>query len=180
MTTVVLVGGNGYIGREITQQWLERDPKAEFYVTSRTDRHVVEDPRVHHVQVNPEDAAAFEQALPESADYVVNLTYGSVAVLNSLRIYAERHGAQAIGNINAVATTPGFEDFVAMKKAELEYLRKSDVRVANVDLTAAYGASRDDELAARIKSGALDDQSPVHVEIVACLLIDRLLREWAE
>ena len=36
MKNIVLLGGNGYIGREVTRQWLEKDSSAEFYIISRT------------------------------------------------------------------------------------------------------------------------------------------------
>lgn len=178
MTTVVLVGGNGYIGSEVTRQWLTRDSEARFIVTSRSDRRAVDDARIEHVQVDVNDAVAFEKALPSSADYVVNLTYGSNDALENIRKYAEGHGVQGIGNVGCIVSAPGFEDFVAMKNAELEFLREGEVPVANYDLTIAYGEGRDDDLARMVAAGALNEQNPVHVGVVARLLIDRLTLDW--
>ncbi|WP_042347569.1 NAD-dependent epimerase/dehydratase family protein [Bacillus massiliigorillae] len=178
MTTIVLVGGNGYIGREVTRQWLKRDLEAQFYVTSRSERQEIKDSRVHHIQVDVNDAAAFEKALPEKVDYIVNLTYGSVEALKTIRDFAEKHGAQAIGNIGCNAAVPGFEDFVKMKENELQFLQEGKVRVANYDLTIAYGVDRNDDLLKAVQSGNFDELPPVHVEIVARLLIDRLTKDW--
>lgn len=181
MTTVVLVGGNGYIGREITRQWLERDGEAEFYVTSRSDRQEVKDARVHHIQADPNAAETFAKELPQKVDYVVNLTYGSMDALKTIRDFAESHGAQAIGNIScnaADAAMPGFGDFAKMKDTELQFLKEGKVRVADYDLTIAYGAGRNDDLAKGIAAGAMNALPPVHVEVVARLLIDRLTQNW--
>lgn len=181
MSTIVLVGGNGYIGREITRQWLKRDADAQLYVTSRSDRHEIEDARVHHVQADVNDAAAFEAALPEHVDYVVNLTYGSMDAIKNVRDFAEKHGAQAIGNISvdaACAAAPGFGDFVKMKDAELATLKEGSVRVADYPLTIAYGAGRNDDLAKGIAAGMMNALPPVHVEVAARLLIDRLTQDW--
>lgn len=38
MTTIVLLGGNGYIGRNVTKNWLKKDSSAEFYVLSRSGK----------------------------------------------------------------------------------------------------------------------------------------------
>lgn len=178
METIVLVGGNGYIGREITRQWLKRDSEGQIYVTSRSERQEIKDSRVHHIQVDVNDAQAFEKALPERVDYIVNLTYGSMDAIKTIRDFAEKHGCQAIGNIGCNAVAPGFEDFVKMKESELQFLREGKVPVANYDVTVAYGADRDDDLVKAVQSGVFDEMPPVHVEVAARLLIDRLIKDW--
>lgn len=178
MTTIVFVGGNGYIGRELTKQWLNRDSEAQFYVTSRSDRQEIKDSRVQHIQVDVNDDAAFEKALPDKIDYIVNLTYGSMDALKNIRDFAEKHGARAIGNISCNAAIPGFEDFVKVKERELQFLQEGKVRVANYELTVAHGADRNDDLLKVVQSGNFDELPPVHVEVVARLLIDRLTKDW--
>ena len=178
MKNVVLVGGNGYIGREITRQWLKRDAEVQIYVTSRSERQEIKDSRVYHVQVDVNNALAFEKALPEKVDYIVNLTYGNMDALKTIRDFAEKHGCQAIGNIGCTAKVLGFEDFVKMKENELQFLREGKVRVANYDVTIAYGADRNDDLLKAVQSGAFDELPPVHVEAAARLLIDRLIQDW--
>ena len=36
---IILLGGNGYIGREVTKQWLKKDSHAEFYIISRSGKN---------------------------------------------------------------------------------------------------------------------------------------------
>ena len=32
MKNIVMLGGNGYIGRNVIEQWLQRDGQVQFYV----------------------------------------------------------------------------------------------------------------------------------------------------
>lgn len=180
MITIVLVGGNGYIGREITRQWLKRDLEAQLYITSRNDRQEIKDSRIHHIQVDVNDAYAFDKALPEKIDYIVNLTYGSADAMKTIREAAEKHGAQAIGNfgVDKAKVSDAFQEFAGMKEHELQILQEGNVRVANYDITIAYGADRSDDLQKAIQAGAFNDFPPVHVEVAARQLIDRLTRNW--
>ncbi len=117
--------------------------------------------------------------MPEKIDYIVNLTYGSMDAMKSIRDFAEKHGAQAIGNIGVCdMKAPGLADFINMKRNELNYLQDGTVRVENVDITVAYGADRDDDMAKVIQAGHFDSAPPVRVEIVACQLIDQLTKNW--
>lgn len=180
MITIVLVGGNGYIGREITRQWLKRDLEAQLYITSRNDRQEIKDSRIHHIQVDVNDAYAFDKALPEKIDYIVNLTYGSADAMKTIREAAEKHGAQAIGNfgVDKAKVSDAFQEFAGMKEHELQILQEGNVRIANYDITIAYGADRSDDLQKAIQAGAFNDFPPVHVEVAARQLIDRLTRNW--
>ena len=47
MATIVMLGGNGYIGRHTTLKWLEKNSTAQFYVLSRSGKNSLVDPRVH-------------------------------------------------------------------------------------------------------------------------------------
>lgn len=177
MATIILVGGNGYIGSEITRQWVKRDPSSDFYITSRSNRATVKGDHIHHVKVDVNDAEAFEKALPDKADYIVCLTYGSMDAVKSIREYAETHGVQAIGNLNAIKVH-GTSGFTEMKQKELDYLEQSAVRVENVNVTVAYSADRNDEIGKAIKQGKYNDNAPMHVEIIARQLIDQLTQAW--
>ena len=60
MTNIVMLGGNGYIGRNVTEQWLQHDPQAQFYVLSHSGTNALQNPRVNNIAVDVTDADADE------------------------------------------------------------------------------------------------------------------------
>lgn len=177
---VIIVGGNGFVGRELTMQWANRFPEAEIYITSRGDRKEIQGAHVHHVQVDVNDAQSFENALyGDEADYIVTLTYGSQDAVTTVRDFAEKHNLKAIGNVGIVNFgIPEMADFVTMKKEELKTLQEGSIRVANYDATVIWSKSRHDEIGKGIKNGDYDEMPPVSVEVVAEQLIDRITQAW--
>ena len=177
---VIIVGGNGFVGRELTMQWANRFPEAEIYITSRGDRKEIQGAHVHHVQVDVNDAQSFENALyGDEADYIVTLTYGSQDAVTTVRDFAEKHNLKAIGNVGIVNfAIPEMADFVSMKKEELKTLKEGSVRVANYDATVIWSKNRHDEIGKGIKNGDYDEMPPVSVEVVAEQLIDRITQAW--
>lgn len=65
MTTIVLLGGNGYIGRNVTKNWLKKDLSAEFYVLSRSGKNELKDSRIKNIAVDVTSVGAVEAVLPE-------------------------------------------------------------------------------------------------------------------
>ncbi|MHD0396694.1 NAD-dependent epimerase/dehydratase family protein [Staphylococcus simulans] len=177
---VIIVGGNGFVGREITTQWANRFPNAEIYITSRSDRKEIQGEHLHHVQVDVNDAQSFENALDgDAVDYIITLTYGSQDAVKTVRDFAEKHNLKAIGNVGIQDFgIPEIADFVNMKKAELKTLQEGSVRVANYDATAIWSENRNDEIGKAIKAGDYDALPPVSVEVVAEQLIDRTTKAW--
>ena len=49
MTNVVLLGGNGYIGRNVTEKWLKEDPSAVFYIISRSGKNQFANSRIYNL-----------------------------------------------------------------------------------------------------------------------------------
>lgn len=39
MKNMVLLGGNGYIGRNFTTQWLAKEPETQIFVLSRSGKN---------------------------------------------------------------------------------------------------------------------------------------------
>ena len=55
MSTVVMLGGNGYLGRNVTQKWMAKDPDARFVVVSRSGKNALADARITNVQADSAD-----------------------------------------------------------------------------------------------------------------------------
>ena len=68
MTTIVLLGGNGYIGRNVTKNWLKKDLSAEFYVLSRSGKNELKDSRIKNIAVDVTSVGAVVCKW-EEADY---------------------------------------------------------------------------------------------------------------
>ncbi|RZI00545.1 NAD-dependent epimerase/dehydratase family protein [Staphylococcus condimenti] len=177
---VIIVGGNGFVGREITMQWANRFPEAEIYITSRGDRKEIQGAHLHHVQVDVNDAQNFENALHgDEVDYIITLTYGSQDAVKTVRDFAEKHNLKAIGNVGIQDFgIPEMADFVSMKKDELKTLQEGSVRIANYDATVIWSKNRNDEIGKGVKAGNYDEMPPVSVEVVAEQLIDRTTKAW--
>lgn len=73
MATIVLLGGNGYIGRSVTKHWLKKDPQAHFWVVSRTGNNKLNDIRIHNVVADVTNYEAVVAVIPEKIDYIVDL-----------------------------------------------------------------------------------------------------------
>lgn len=157
MSNVVMLGGNGYIGRNTTKAWMEKDPQAVFYVVSRSGKNQLQDNRIINIQADVTSYDNIRSKLPEHVDYIVDfigcaavpkestkalteLNMGPAEVMKEL---AEYYHVKAMG---VVGGKLGSNDFTAAKKAMLDYLRKSNVPVEAVEPTLVIGAGRKDSL----------------------------------
>jgi UDP-glucose 4-epimerase len=186
MTTIVLLGGNGYIGKEVIRQWLERDTEAQLFVVGRPIPQDSSNARLHYIQADVSKYEELEKSLPRQVDYLVNLTYGTMDIVKAMRKFAEEHHVKVMGYINAILSPSALAefgdnreatDFVKMKLDLLTYLQESKIRVASINLTVAYG-NRTDDIGKMISTGQLDSFNPVRVEIAACMLIDEVVKNW--
>lgn len=175
MDNIVLIGGNGYVGSEVTKQWLERDKNATFFVVGRHEGNTVNDPRVKFVQQDASDYDALNADLPKDIKYIVVFTYNNMDIIKNVKKLAESHNTEEIGYINAT-TAP--EDFMKMKADELKELQTGSTPVVVVDASAIWGNGRNDDIGKMIKAGKLDAMKPINVKIVAELLIDDMTKAW--
>ncbi len=72
MTNIVLLGGNGYLGRNVTRKWLEKDPQATFYVVSRSGKNTLEDSRIINIQADVTDYDDVISKLPDTIDRIAD------------------------------------------------------------------------------------------------------------
>lgn len=180
---IVLMGGNGYIGREVTRQWLARDPQAQFYVVSKSGTNQLVDARVHNLKANCYDADAVAAALPQQVDAIANFVGGmggrdaNVPPAQAMLKIATDRNIPVMGYIGGKL---GSKDFTSSKAEACELLRKSGRRVAIVEPTLVYGAGRDDSMTKMVpllKFFGIFSKNlrPVKVEDVATQLIDGMM-----
>lgn len=85
MTNVVLLGGNGYLGRNLTKHWLKADPDATFYVVSRSGKNKLTDPRIINVSADVTDSKQVAKYLLAKLDYIVDLVRRQKKILSNLK-----------------------------------------------------------------------------------------------
>lgn len=188
MTTLVLLGGNGYIGREISRQWCQRDSQIQIYTVSRSGKNSLQTTNIHNLQADVTDYQAVLKQLPERVDYIVDLVGGPnkdpQQLINNnqkpaevmLKIAENKH-VKAMGIISGRL---GDASFVKIKAAIIKQLKQSPIPLAYVEPTLVYGAGRADALAKMVpllKFFGLFSKKfkPVPVEEVAQQLINQLL-----
>lgn len=179
---VVVLGGSGYIGRELTRQWLERDKVARFTLVSRSGSDPFDDPRVEAVSADAGDVRSLLENLPPKVDCMVCLAGGmdsreqNIAPVRSMLEVAEKLDIPALGYVGG---TLGGKEFTSSKSEACAMLRNSGRRVSIVEPTLVYGAGRNDALAKMVPLMKFfgifaKSMKPVRVEEVASRLIDGL------
>ena len=181
---IVLLGGNGYVGREVLRQWLEKDKITTFYVLSRSGKNKVESPQVKNLALDVTDYAAVRKALPEAVDIVINFIGGPEKDEDAFiaanqkpaqvtKRIAEDFRVRAIGFIGGKL---GPKKFTEVKKELADILRQTGIPVTVVEPTLIYGADRNDLLSKLVPVFQLFglfsvNFKPVRVEKVAAELI---------
>ena len=155
MTNVVLLGGNGYIGRNVTETWLKEDPSAVFYVISRSGKNQLTNPRIYNFAADVSDYKAVTAILPDQVDYILDFVgrpekdpQAFVEVNNKpaqvmLQIAKDKQ-VKAMGFVGGVL---GPKSFVEGKRRIAKTLSASGIRTEVVEPTLVYGNGRRDILA---------------------------------
>lgn len=189
MTNIVLLGGNGYIGRATTKEWMRLDPTAQFYVISRSGQSTLTGPRVHTLAADVTSVESVRALLPEQVDYIVDFVgrpesdASTFALVNDkpadiMLTLAREKQVKAMGFIGGKL---GPKSFLEGKKRIADTLKSSGIRTEVVEPTVVYGGGRSDALAKMIPVFKFfgmfaENMKPVLVSDVAHELVSKLVR----
>ena len=150
----VLLGGNGYIGRNVTKYWMKQDDDIIFYVLSRSGKNELSSDKIKNIAVDVNDVDAVKNVLPKDIDYIVDFVGGlndnpeieeqmNLKPAKVMLSIAQEYDVTAMGYIGGVL---GSKSFKATKKKVIEYLSNKNIRLEVVEPTLVYGNGRNDKL----------------------------------
>jgi UDP-glucose 4-epimerase len=190
MNTVVMLGGNGYLGRNVTEKWLAKDPEARFVVISRSGKNQLQNERIMNVQADCSSLDSVRSVLPEKVDYIVDFVgrpekdpevFRKVndQPADVMLEVAKEKNVKAMGMIGGVL---GDKSFVEGKKRIIEKLKASGIRTEYVNPTLVYGNGRKDSMTKMVPLlkffGIFSkNMKPVDVNDVANELVDKMMRD---
>lgn len=189
MTNIVLLGGNGYVGRAATQAWIRRDPEATFYIVSLSGENKLSGKNIINLKADASDYQSVKSVLPEKVSYIVDFvgrpekdSQASDKINRQpaivMRKIAEEKNALAMGFIGGIL---GPSHFTNTKKELISYLEESSVKLGYVEPTILYGKDRSDTLAKMIPIfkvlGVFSKKmKPIYVGDLVEQLIDNILK----
>lgn len=188
MTNIVLLGGNGYIGRATTKKWMKKDNKAYFYVVSRSGNNELLGNNIINLKADVSNYQELISILPEKIDYIVDFVgrpekdprisdkINTQPALIMKRI-AEEKNIAAMGFIGGLL---GPKYFLTTKKELIETLKQSNIKLGFVEPTLVYGGNRKDILSKTVPLFKFleifsKNMRPIHVELVAQNLVNNIL-----
>lgn len=185
---ILLLGGNGYLGRELTRQWRELNSDTHFIILSRSGRNAINIDGVTNIAVDVTDFSAVKAVIPDQIDYVVDLIGrpekdpSESARVNDMpaqvmQQIAEQYGAHAMGFIGGKL---GPKSFLQTKAKLIHQLQTSSVPLAYVEPTLVYGAGRKDSMAKMVPllkfmGLFVQNMRPVEIESVIADLLQQLI-----
>lgn len=154
MSTIVLLGGNGYIGRAVTEEWIRRDSEAKFCVVSRSGKNMLHHAQIENVRADVTSSESVKRVVPQEIDYIVDFIgrpekdESELIKINKLPAevmlsLSEEFNVEKIGFIGG---TLGPKSFVTIKAEILSMLKASGKKVAYVEPTLVYGKDRHDSM----------------------------------
>ncbi|MBP1043567.1 NAD-dependent epimerase/dehydratase family protein [Vagococcus sp. BWB3-3] len=188
MRKIVLLGGNGYIGRAVTEEWINRDNEVVFYVVSRSGKNKLQHSQIKNVRADVTNYESVKKVFPNDADCIVDFVGrpekdpDELVRINRLPAevmlsLSEEFGVAKIGFIGG---TLGPKSFVKMKADILLLLKSSGKKVAYVEPTLVYGKDRNDSMAKMVPllkffGIFMKSVRPIRVENLAKELVDKLI-----
>lgn len=190
MTKAVLLGGNGYLGRNVTTKWLQTDPQIEFYVVSRSGKNQLTNARIHNLKADVTSYDAVAKVVPDNFDYIVDFVgapendpekfkqINDIPADVMLKLAQEHH----VKKMGFVAGKLGPKSFINGKQRIVQKLQNSGIPLAVVSPTLVYGNGRKDSMTRwvpMLKFFGLFAKNlrPVDVNVVAQEMVDQLLHD---
>lgn len=190
MKNIILLGGNGYIGRAVTEEWLTREDDTKFYVVSRSGKNQLQHSRIKNVRADVTNYDAVKRVLPDKIDCIVDLVgrpeKDPQELMRMNQVPAEIMLALAdecnVEKIGFIGGTLGPKSFIRMKADILSVLKASGKKVAYVEPTLVYGKDRKDSMSKMVPflkffGLFMKNLRPVSVETVAKELVDQLISD---
>ena len=154
MMNIVLLGGNGYIGRHLTEMWIHKNNDIKIYTISRSGKNKFEHPNVINIKADVNDFEKLKKLLPQEVDFIINLIGAPEKdELKSREIndqpaevmlkIAQIKKVKAMGMIGGKL---GPKYFLNTKAKLINMLRESEIPVVVVEPTLVYGGDRRDRL----------------------------------
>lgn len=189
MKNIILLGGNGYIGRHVTEKWIARDNDATFYVISRSGKNKLENPRIKNLRADVTDYQSVKSVLPEKIDCIVDFVgrpekdQDALNKINRLPAevmlkVAKEYNVDTLGFVGGIL---GPKSFVEIKSQIITMLKGSGKKIAYVEPTLVYGDDRKDTMTKMVpilKFFGIFSKNlrPVHINDVANELVDKLTK----
>lgn len=189
MKKIVLLGGNGYIGRNLTKKWLEKDKDAEFYIVSRSGENKLKNGRIYNIKADVTDYQDVISKLPSKIDYILDLIGKPESNTEELKKFnylpaevmlkiAKEKDVKIMGFIGGIL---GPKSFIQAKKEIADNLISSGIRTEIVNPSIVYGNGRNDvimKLIPLLKFFGLFSKKmkPVHIDNVVNEMLAKLLK----
>lgn len=157
MKRIVILGGNGYVGQHLIQEWAAIDNNIQFYSVSRSGMPKNILPKVQGAEVEwiMGDACnidSFYDSLPESVDAIIDLVGTAVGksqaefdhvnaepVKTMVEIMKRKHVRRGVF-VSGVIGMPGtMKEFVASKKRGEEIAENSGLDIRIIQPSLIYG-----------------------------------------
>lgn len=152
--SVVVFGGNGYVGTALIEQWIKRDSNIEFFSISRSGKGKLNNSRVHYLKADVTQVQEVEAVMPEKYDYIIDCvgiytkdkraldTYNIQPVKVMLQI-ADKKSNAVLGYVGGIM---GPKAFVESKASAIQMLKDSRHQIAYIEPTLIYGNGRNDSI----------------------------------
>lgn len=186
MVNIVLLGGNGYIGKNMTKYWEQKDPTAHFYIVSRSGKNPLAGNNIHNIRADVTDFEETDALLPEKITYIADLIgkpeknrqkfeLNNVLPAQTMLKIAQKHHVKAMGFVGA---SLGDKSFIKGKKKIIADLEASGIPLAVVSPTLVYGEERESKIAPFLDFISIFSKKykPVTVTEVASTLVNKIVK----